>query len=80
MMRNLFVQETDNKKTANFATIAEIYEDGISLLFDGETGPSQKHYQCNTAVSFTKGDRVKILKDSGTFVVEYPVGKPKITG
>lgn len=79
MMKNLFVQEKDGKKTASFATIAEIYDDGISLLFDGETTPSQKHYQCNTSAVFAKGNRVKILRDSGTYIVEYPVGKPNIT-
>lgn len=61
----------------SFATIAAVYEDGISLLFDGEEEPGEKHYKCNTSVVFTAGDRVKIAADSGTFVVEYVVGYPK---
>lgn len=61
----------------SFATIAAVYEDGVTLLFDGEEEPGEKHYKCNTSVVFAAGDRVKIAADSGTFVVEYVVGYPK---
>lgn len=64
-------------ETQNFATIGEIYDDGVSLIFDGETDPSEKHYKTNAFVVFKKGDRVRIIADSGTYVVEYPVGNPK---
>ena len=62
---------------SNFATVGAVYADGISLIFDGQETPSQKHYKCNTSVTFTPGDRVKIFSVSGTYVVEYPVGNPK---
>lgn len=74
---NLFVQEHPEKKTVNFATVAEIYDDGISLIFDGEETPSEKHYKCNSFIVFVKGDRVRIAEDSGSYVVEYPVGNPR---
>ena len=61
----------------NFATIGAVYEDGVSLIFDGEDAPTEKHYLCNTSTYFKAGDRVKIATDSGTYVVEYAVGAPK---
>jgi hypothetical protein len=62
---------------AAFATVGAVYADGVSLIFDGATEPSQKHYKVNAFVVFKAGDRVRIIKDSGTYVVEYPVGNPK---
>ena len=60
----------------NFATIGEVFEDGVSLIFDGSEAATEKHYKVNTSVLFSPGDRVKILADSGTYVVEYVVGSP----
>ena len=60
----------------NFATVGAVHEDGLYLIFDGQETASEKHYKCNTAVRFAAGDRVRILKDSGTYVVEYVVGSP----
>lgn len=60
----------------SFATVAAVYADGISLKFDGSAAPSAKHYKCNAAIKFEAGQRVRIIKDSGTYVVEYPVGVP----
>lgn len=71
--QELVTAEPENQ---NFATVGEIYDDGVSLIFDGETAPTQKHYKVNSGVIFASGDRVRILKDSGTYVVEYPVGSP----
>lgn len=64
---------------ANFAMIGEVYEDGVSLIFDGDAEPSEKHYKVNAFVVFKAGDRVRIIADSGTYVVEYPVGNPRRT-
>lgn len=61
----------------NFATIGAVYADGVSLIFDGEDAPTEKHYLCNTNVYFSPGDRVRVLEDSGTYIVEYVVGSPK---
>lgn len=60
----------------SFATIAAVYSDGIALIFDGQSEATDKHYKCNSSIVFTAGQRVKICKDSGTFIVEYPVGNP----
>ena len=64
----------------NFATIGEVFEDGVSLIFDGQDSATEKHYKVNTSIVFKAGDRVKILADSGTYVVEYVVGLPKQPG
>ena len=63
----------------NFATVGAVYDDGLSLIFDGQENATEKHYKCNTSVAFKAGDRVKIMQDSGTYVVEYVVGAPKKT-
>lgn len=60
----------------SFATVGTVYEDGIALIFNGAEAESLKHYKCNTAVRFAAGQRVRIIEDSGTYVVEYPVGAP----
>ncbi len=69
----------DEEIVRNFATIGAVYEDGVSLIFDGETEPTEKHYLCNTNVYFSPGDRVRILADAGTYIVEYVVGPPRQT-
>lgn len=60
----------------SLATVASVGTNGIRLIFDGQSQASQKEYKCNTQVTFSAGDRVKIFKDSGTYIVEYPVGAP----
>lgn len=67
----------EEKKEINFATIDHVFDDGVTLLFDGEDSPSQKHYLVNSFAVFHEGDRVRLIRDSGTYVVEYSVGKPK---
>lgn len=71
------VATVDEPEDATFATIGAVYEDGVSLIFDGMEEATEKHYPCNSFVVFAAGDRVRILKDSGTYVVEYPVGAPR---
>ena len=58
----------------NFATIKAVYDDGVTLAFD-DGSESQKHYKVNGGVVFNAGDRVRILEDNGTYVVEYGNGK-----
>lgn len=62
---------------ASFATIGTVHEDGVTLIFDGEAEATAKHYKCNASAVFAAGDRVRIIKDSGTYIVEYPIGAPK---
>ena len=61
---------------ANFATIDKVYSDGVTLILDGSTTPSKKHYPCNRSIVFREGDRVRVIEDSGSLVVEYPIGAP----
>lgn len=70
--------ETEEKFVRQFATVGEVFEDGVSLLFDGEESATEKHYLCNTNCYFAPGDRVRIIEDSGTYIVEYVVGKPRM--
>ncbi len=72
-------QDNADETIFNFATIGSVYKDGVTLIFDGQTEATDKHYKCNTSIRFTSGDRVKIVKDSGTYVVEYVVGAPNLT-
>lgn len=52
------------------AKITEIIEEGIVLDF------GEKAYVCNRAIKFAVGDRVKVIKDSGTYIVAFPLGAP----
>ena len=63
-----------NNHSDMMATVAGVYDDGLSLIFDGQTAPTKKHYRCNTTAVFSAGMRVKVVKISGTLIVEYPVG------
>lgn len=62
----------------NFATVGNVYPDGVSLIFDGETTATQKHYLCNTSARIIPGDRVKVSSVDGTYIVEYAVGKQAV--
>lgn len=64
-------------ENATSARIGEIYEDGVTLIFDGTETPTNKRYKVNKSIIFAPGDRVKIFKDSKTYIVEYPFGAPK---
>ena len=75
--QDLVVSDPNEVQDASFAKIAAIYDDGVTLIFDGMEEATQKRYQTNSFVVFKVGDRVRIIKDSGTYVVEYPVGAPR---
>jgi len=68
--------EKDVPTGANFATIGTVYEDGVTLIFEQGGKESVKHYSVNRSIVFKQGDLVKVLYASGTYVVEYPIGKP----
>ena len=75
--QDLAADDPNEVPEASFATISEIFEDGVTLLFDGLDEPTTKRYKVNAFVVFQPGDRVRVIKDSGTYVVEYPVGNPR---
>lgn len=62
------------------ATVGTVYEDGLSLILDGQAEATAKHYRCNTSATFKAGDRVKVARISGSYVVEYVVGPPSSGG
>ena len=73
-------QLEDDGPEQTFATIGAVYSDGVSLLFDGADEPTTKHYKVNQSARFSAGQRVYIVKDSGTYVVICPVGRPNGSG
>ena len=68
--------EEQEKAEVELATIVSIGTSGLVLKFDGEDEAREKDYKCNAGVKFKAGDRVKIHKMSGTYVVEYSIGAP----
>lgn len=81
MINSIFTNYSEDKLHAlpvNIATVGNVYNDGISLIFDGEGTETEKHYKCNTSIVFSAGDRVKVSRISGSYVVEYIIGNPKI--
>lgn len=70
------IREAEAAGDIVLATVDDVGEDGITLIFDGTEEASEKAYKCNNAVIFEAGDRVKICQDSGTYIVEYVVGTP----
>lgn len=60
----------------SLATVSAVTATGIRIQIDGEDTAGVKEYQCNTAQLFTIGDRVKISKISGSYVIDYKVGAP----
>lgn len=66
----LFLQKR-RPAAAKFASVVAVSGGKATLKFDGETAATQKSYKYNAALSLTAGDRVKVNKVSGTYVIEY---------
>lgn len=66
----LFLQKR-RPAAAKFATVVAVTGGKATLKFDGETAATQKGYKYNATLSLTAGDRVKVNKVSGTYVIEY---------
>lgn len=58
------------------ATVAGVYEDGLSLIPDAQAEATQKHYKYLSSAypSPAVGDRVVVMKMSGTYVVMGALG------
>lgn len=67
--------ETKESDGALFATVGTIGNSGMTLIFDG-SAESAKAYKANINALFKAGQRVKVAKVRGTYIVEYPVGNP----
>ena len=71
------IEIPDENLPENFlATVGAVHDDGLSLILDGQTEATAKHYKCNTSATFAAGDRVKVARISGSYIVEYVVGPP----
>lgn len=69
------LKKTPTPPGGNIATVAAVYEDGISLILPGTATASAKHYVYNAACSFAPGQRVHIAREGGTILVEYPLSR-----
>lgn len=78
MSKNVFTVP-DKQATSPFqmAIVAEVYDDGVSLYFDGSPIASTKHFQILEPVSVAKGRKVLCAKTGETsYVVLGSIGTP----
>ena len=69
-------ESQDQEDEIVLATIASVEAGGVKIQIDGESAAGDKVYSTNAQALFVAGDRVKILKNSGTYIVEYVLGTP----
>ncbi|WP_302200347.1 hypothetical protein [uncultured Gemmiger sp.] len=69
--------ENTGSRSGNIATVSAVFGDGIALILPGDTVASDKHYPFNTSATYEPGQRVHIVRESGTIIVEYPIGGMK---
>ena len=71
-------QQNTEPAAAELATVGAKYTDGLSLIFDENMSALYRMaFLEHRQVEIQAGDRVKICRISGTYVVEYVVGNPK---
>lgn len=58
------------------ATVTGVDSDGVQIQVDGTEEAGEKKYKVNSMQKFAVGDRVKIFKNSGTYLIEYKIGNP----
>ena len=76
-LNGIITQDQDGEpEEVVLATITEIGTDGVKIQVDGNEEAGDKEYKVNSVQMFAVGDRVKIHKNSGTYLVEYVVGAP----
>lgn len=71
-------QRNKSKPEFNFAIVAGVHSDGLSLYIGAESTPTKKHYKCNTTCKFVSGQKVYIQKAGSEYVVLFPIGNPVI--
>lgn len=64
---------TETAANSNIAVVDAVYPDGITLILPGSDSAGGKRYPYNAACSFAAGDRVHIVRENGTIIVEYPL-------
>lgn len=74
-------QETPQQDAGyQMATIGTVESDGVTLIFDGEESPSEKHYKVNAGAQLAAGQRVLVQAVAGSYVVLCAVGAPSSGG
>lgn len=74
-MENLLTEtSTAEKPQFATATVAARGDNGVTLKFPGESNAGSKQYRCVVGAPIKVGDRVLLLKDSGTYVVLGALG------
>lgn len=66
-------QEQETKSNI-FAEVSRVEDGGVALKIDGEEGTA-KVYTCNKDTRFNIGDKVLVVKESGTYIVVCRVGQ-----
>ena len=56
------------------ATVTGVSSSGARLLFAGESSATSKYYKCLASANVSTGDRVVVMKQSGTYVVLGTIG------
>lgn len=74
--QSALISEQRSPDVQIIATVDTVYTDGATLIFAGESASSAKHYKANAGAVLAAGDRVKIAKVSGTYIIEYAIGAP----
>lgn len=69
-------ESQDQEDEIVLATIASVEAGGVKIQIDGDEAAGDKIYRVNAQQMFAAGDRVKIEKNSGTYIVEYVLGNP----
>lgn len=70
-------ENISTKQDFNFATVVEVNRSmGVRLKFEESNESTTKYYKCADGINISTGDKVKVFKDSGTYIVEYKVGLP----
>lgn len=69
-------EEVAEEQEFNLATVGAVRSSGVTLIFEGQDAASEKIYHCNSDVRLVAGDRVRVKKDSGTYLVEFAIGDP----
>ena len=69
-------EEEENQEEIVLATVAEVTANGVKITINGSDEAGDKEYKANSSQLIKQGDRVKIHKNSGTYLIEYVIGSP----
>lgn len=64
-----YEREGETTTVHQIAVVGSVTSSGITLIFPGQTTASAKKYPYNKSVTFSAGDKVYIVKVSGTYIV-----------